>query len=271
MKISIVTLSFNQAKYLRESINSVLDQSYQDWELIIIDPGSTDSSRDIALHFAEKDSRISLLFEADKGPSDGLNKGFHRATGQIIGCLNADDYYMPGTFNQVVRAFNRFSRADCIYSHGLISKSGKLVFQSSDKFTTKRYFSNRGLVLQQATFFRNSKLIQSGVNFNLRNRTSWDGEFLVDLATNGGIFKKVFGNWGVFRIYDDSITGSGRLEAQAELDHLRMLDSQVSKGFHFSLLDKIFLKFRFYSVYRRLRNLLLKSYWHFYSRLNNPA
>lgn len=271
MKISIVTLSFNQVEYLEESINSVLNQSYQDWELIIIDPGSTDSSREVALGFAERDSRINLVFETDQGPSDGLNKGFLRATGQVIGCLNADDYYLPGTFNQVARAFKRYSNADCIYSHGLICKSGKLSFQSSDKFTTKRYFSNRALVLQQATFFRNSDLIQGGINFNLRNRTSWDGEFLVDLATSGGIFKKVFGNWGVFRIYDESITGSGRLEVQAESDHLRMLDNQLSKGLHFSFVDKIFSKIPIYSIYRRLRNLLLKSCWYVYSRFNNLA
>ena len=115
MKISIVTLSFNQAIYLEECINSVLKQSYGNWELIIIDPGSTDSSREIAEKFANLDPRISLVFEKDNGPSDGLNKGFKKATGEVVGCLNSDDFYNQGTFSEVASAFTKYVDSDCIY------------------------------------------------------------------------------------------------------------------------------------------------------------
>jgi glycosyltransferase involved in cell wall biosynthesis len=261
MKISIVTLSFNQAMYLEESINSVLKQSYCNWELIIIDPGSTDSSREIAEKFANLDPRISLVFEKDNGPSDGLNKGFKKATGEVVGCLNSDDFYNQGTFSEVVSAFTKYVDADCIYSHGMILKSGKLRFQSADRFNVNRYFTNRGLVIQQSTFFRNSRMIQGKVLFNVENRTSWDGEFLVDLASIGANFRKVRGNWGVFRIYDESITGSQRLQIQTRQDHSRILKQQVMHGFKLSILDKMLMKFKFYSAYRRVRNHLIYFIW----------
>ena len=261
MKISIVTLSFNQAIYLEECINSVLKQSYGNWELIIIDPGSTDSSREIAEKFANLDPRISLVFEKDNGPSDGLNKGFKKATGEVVGCLNSDDFYNQGTFSEVASAFTKYVDADCIYSHGMILKSGKLRFQSSDRFNVNRYFTNRGLVIQQSTFFRNSRIIQGKVLFNVENRTSWDGEFLVDLASIGANFRKVRGNWGVFRIYDESITGSQRLQIQTRQDHSRILKKQVMHGFKLSILDKMLIKFKFYSAYRRVRNHLVYFVW----------
>jgi glycosyltransferase involved in cell wall biosynthesis len=261
MKISIVTLSFNQAIYLEECINSVLNQSYSDWELFIIDPGSDDSSREIAKKFANIDPRITLIFERDNGPSDGLNKGFKRASGEIVGCLNSDDFYNQGTFSEVAKAFTKYVEADCIYSHGMILKSDQLRFQSSDRFSVNRYFSNRGLVIQQSTFFRNSELIQDRIKFNVENRTSWDGEFLVDLASMGANFKKVRGNWGVFRIYEGSITGSQRLQIETRKDHSRMLKQQVLNGLKFSIFEKMILKFKFYSVYRRVRNHLVYFSW----------
>jgi glycosyltransferase involved in cell wall biosynthesis len=227
------------------------------FELIIVDAGSTDTSREIASEFASLDPRVKLIFEKDKGPADGLNKGLSMASGAIVGCLNSDDFYLPGIFRQVVWEFLSHPDVDCIYSHGLILQNGKLRFQSSDKFDVARYFSNRGLVLQQSTFFRLSTLKFNQISFNPANKTSWDGEFLVDLARSGGKFRRVLGKWGVFRIYDESITGSGKFRGLAELDNKRILKVQESLGFKMSLVGKILLRVRLFSLYRRFRNVLL--------------
>lgn len=256
IKISILTLSYNQGQYLAEAIESIQKQNYPNWELLIIDPGSSDNSREIATEYSIKDSRINLLFENDEGPADGLNKGLGWITGDILGCLNSDDFYQNNVFNQVVDFFNRYSFADCIYSHGMILKDGGMSFQSSDSFSIKRYFSNRGLVMQQSTFFRVSSLSKLKITFNKHNKSSWDGEFLVDLAAKGGVFKKVSGNWGVFRIYAESITGSSRLKSLALQDNLRMLNRLEMSKFHVSMGSKLFMKSRIYSVYRLFRN-----YW----------
>ena len=92
MKISIVTVSFNQADYLEQAIRSVVEQDYSDIEYIVVDAGSTDGSREII----ERDRIATVVFEPDREPADGLNKGFARATGDIFGYINADDAYLPG-------------------------------------------------------------------------------------------------------------------------------------------------------------------------------
>ena len=73
MKISVVTISFNQAKFLRECIDSVLNQDYHEIEYIVVDPGSTDGSKKIIDSYGDK---IIKYYEKDYGPADGLNKGF---------------------------------------------------------------------------------------------------------------------------------------------------------------------------------------------------
>ena len=94
MKLSIVTISFNQADYLEEAMVSILEQDYDDIEYIIVDAGSTDGSRDIIERY--RDRIAVVVLEPDEGPADGLNKGFARASGDIYGYLNADDAFLPG-------------------------------------------------------------------------------------------------------------------------------------------------------------------------------
>ena len=74
MKVSIVTISFNQAEYLERTLRSVIDQDYEDIEYIVVDPGSTDGSRTIIERYRTRITHI--LLEPDKGAADGLNKGF---------------------------------------------------------------------------------------------------------------------------------------------------------------------------------------------------
>lgn len=261
MKISIVTISFNQIDYLEDCIKSVRDQNHSNWELIVVDPGSTDGSRDLALRYSNLDSRISTVFESDNGPSHGLNKGFLRATGEVIGCLNSDDLYLDNTFSQVVRAFERLKDVGCIYSHGMILNNGVLRFQSSDKFNARRYFSRRGLVLQQSTFFRRELLLGKGIIFNEDNRTCWDGEFILDLISSGIKFKKVFGNWGVFRIHAGSITGSQRLKERTSEDHKKILAKAKLNGLELDWVDHSLLRVPVFSLFRRIRNRVLFFFW----------
>ena len=102
MKISIVTISYNQEKYLRECIESILNQKDCELEYIVVDPGSTDGSRELIESYGD---RILHVFERDNGPADGLNKGFAKATGDIYGFINSDDYLLPQALHHISQFF----------------------------------------------------------------------------------------------------------------------------------------------------------------------
>jgi glycosyltransferase involved in cell wall biosynthesis len=102
-KISIVTPSFNQGKYIEETIRSVLLQNYPNLEYIIIDGGSTDDTVEIIKKY---ESWITYwVSEPDRGQSHAINKGLEKCTGEIFNWLNSDDYYYPDTFFHVATSF----------------------------------------------------------------------------------------------------------------------------------------------------------------------
>jgi len=101
MKISIITHSFNQGKFIEKNIKSILDQNYPNFEHIIVECGSTDDTVEIL----KKYSHLKWVTEADEGQADALNKGLKMATGEFIGWLNSDDYYLPNAFNIVSETY----------------------------------------------------------------------------------------------------------------------------------------------------------------------
>ncbi|MEM7044604.1 MAG: glycosyltransferase family 2 protein [Pseudomonadota bacterium] len=205
MKISIVTLSFNQAPFLESAIRSVVDQQGVDLDYIVVDPGSNDDSREIIGRY---DSQIGqTVFERDDGPADGLNRGFARATGDIYGFLNADDVLRPGALAEVARAFERDPEADVISANGhIIDADGAPVRRIySDRFSLWGYLYGGVVLLQQSTFFRASAFEAAG-GFNVDNRTCWDGELWLDIALAGRRFQRASGFWSGFRVYDGTVT-----------------------------------------------------------------
>ncbi|MBN8575713.1 MAG: glycosyltransferase [Cytophagales bacterium] len=106
-KISIVTPSFNQGHYIEETIRSVVMQGYPNLEYIVIDGGSTDDTVGIIKKY---ESKITYwVSEKDNGQTHAINKGFERATGDILAYLNSDDVYMPYTLRLVAELFSEFS------------------------------------------------------------------------------------------------------------------------------------------------------------------
>ena len=209
MKISMVTISFNQAKFLEKAIRSVIDQDYDDIEYIIVDPGSTDGSRQLIDSYRGKISKI--IFEPDQGPADGLNKGFSFATGEIFGFLNADDVLEPGALRQVAQFFVAHSDVDVVSGHAWVidSEGAKRRRFYSDRFSLWMAAYGASILAQQSTFFRADMFRQTG-GFNVGNRSAWDGELFVDMGIMGARFSLVPEFWSQFRIHDEGITGSGR-------------------------------------------------------------
>lgn len=211
MKVSIVTISLNQAPYLERSMRSILDQNHTDIEYIVVDPGSTDGSRAIIDRYR---GRIAhTILEPDNGPVDGLNGGFARASGDICGYINSDDALLPGAVRHVITAFERNPAADLIYGHGCYVDEGDRVLR---RFRSTPFYL-RGCpygsinIMQQATFFRRRAFRDVG-GFNRDNRTCWDFELCVDFALRGKRLVRVNDYLGLFRIHAGSISGSGRAD-----------------------------------------------------------
>ena len=125
-KISIVTPSFNQGAYLEKTIRSVLLQGYPNLEYIIIDGGSSDQSVDVIKKYEQWiDFWVS---EKDRGQSHAINKGLAKTSGELLGWLNSDDYYLPGALFKIARAYLEDTSAGAIYGQGhLVDETGAII------------------------------------------------------------------------------------------------------------------------------------------------
>ena len=227
-KISVVTISYNQAPYLDECIRSVLDQDYPDIEYIVVDPGSTDDSRNVIQRYSNRIQKIIL--EPDHGPADGLNKGFAQATGDIFYYLNSDDRLAPGTFTFVSDFFASHPSIDILCGAiRIIDENGRpsLRKRTSDLFRMADYAQGISTVCQQATFFRRTAFHKAG-GFNVENRISWDGELLIDFSLAGCQYETVGKVLGDFRIYSSSISGSKEYLEKMLREHRRLYDKMAS-------------------------------------------
>lgn len=118
--------SYNQAQFLEEAVRSVLDQEGAAVELIVLDPGSTDGSRDLLLRLGtEYGQRLRLVFEPDSGQSDAINRGMSMARGRTLAYLNSDDRFRPGAL-ALVAPFLQGDRPAWLYGRaGMIDGAGR--------------------------------------------------------------------------------------------------------------------------------------------------
>src|SRR4029077_2997439 len=103
--VSVLLTNYNYAPFLGEAIESILAQTYQNFELVICDDGSTDSSREILERYRSRDSRIKAVYKVNGGQSLALTAAFHKSTGEILCFLDADDVFLPDKLRMVVNAF----------------------------------------------------------------------------------------------------------------------------------------------------------------------
>ena len=160
--VSIVTPSFNQARFLEETIRSVLDQDYPRLEYIIVDGGSTDGSLEIIRRYADR--LAWWVSEPDQGQTDAINKGFARASGEILAWLNSDDTYLPHAMSEAAAYLQSHPEVGMVYGDAnLVDETGRMLGPFPARQTDYRRL-RRGYVHipQQAAFFRASLWRQVG-------------------------------------------------------------------------------------------------------------
>jgi hypothetical protein len=155
--VSIITPSYNQASYLEQTILSVLNQDYQRIEYIVIDGISTDGSVDIIRKYESK--LAYWVTEKDDGQADAINKGFARATGEIVAWLNSDDYYLPGAVSAAVTVFDQNPDVVLVYGNMLaVDENGKTFNTLTYKQLTLEDLLCFQIIGQPAVFMRRSVL-----------------------------------------------------------------------------------------------------------------
>jgi cellulose synthase/poly-beta-1,6-N-acetylglucosamine synthase-like glycosyltransferase len=217
--VSIVTPSYNQGRYLDETIQSVLTQDYARIEYLVIDGGSTDSSREIIQGYSDR--LAYWVSEPDYGQAHAINKGLSRAKGSVLAWLNSDDAYLPGAVQQAVNALIAHPEHDLAYANcDYVDAAGRHLqtLQAWD-FVPRRLVTGIPLVIQPASFFRRRALDRAG-GLDESLRYLMDHDLFVRMVLAGLTFWKVDDVWARFRLHSTSKTQSQWIGFNLELQQI---------------------------------------------------
>lgn len=184
MKISMITVCFNSEKTIEDTLKSVLNQSYKDYEYIIVDGKSKDKTLDIIKKYEKKfNSKLKYISEKDRGLYDAMNKGIKMCTGDIIGIINSDDVIADNqVFKKVVDTFEK-EKADGVYSNLLIKD------ENLDKvvrtFISGKGNYKKGFYPPHPTLYLRKEVYNEIGYFNLNYRIAADYDFMLRVMKSG--------------------------------------------------------------------------------------
>lgn len=244
VKFSIITPSFNQGRFLTDCIESVLAQSGVEVEHIVTDAGSTDETLEVLSRY----DHLKWTSEKDDGMSDGINKGFLKATGDWLMWLNCDDYLLPGALEKVAAFIRANPSADVVH--------GDCVYIREDKTVMRRKYDTPvdewdlllvGCIIPSTSAFYRREIIAAGHLLDLSYRNCMDWEYYLRLFRGGYKFAYLPDALAHFRWYEDSTTQKHwqrmideGLQAQREHIELRRLPGVMKSGSVLRLLRKVF-------------------------------
>lgn len=208
-KVSIVTPTYNSEQFIAETINSIIDQTYTNWELILVDDCSTDTTLKIIQPFLEQNPNIRVLKNAtNQGAAISRNKGIKNATGDYIAFLDADDLWLPEKLGTQLQFMQKENIDVCFSSYTLIDEASKplnklvkaLPILSYDKLLKSNYVGN-------LTGIYCSKTLGKITSPNLRKRQDWL-LWLATIKASGKAAKSIEKPLALYRIREGSMSSN---------------------------------------------------------------
>lgn len=181
-KVSIIIPTYNRAKYLPEAIDSVLNQTYKDFEIIVVDDGSTDNTKMVLTAYGDK---IRYIYKANGGPSSARNFGVMKSTGAYIAFLDSDDLWLPEKLELQIAYLDKKNDFSAVFTDCEWVRDGNLIRVSN----FRKYRPSDGFVLKEtirnpcaAQSFLLKREVFNSVLFNETLRIGEDCEFILRLA-----------------------------------------------------------------------------------------
>lgn len=251
--VSIVTPSFNCARYIEETIRSILDQDYPKIEYIIVDGASQDNTVEILQKYNE---RIQWISESDKGMYDAINKGFTMAKGEILTYINADDlYYSKGAVRNIVNEFMKKPSVDFVFGHcAFIDVTGKVLYIYKAPFFNRTIaLAYSRIIFHQPTCFWRKR---AHIPFDSNLKLCGDSKFFLHLCRNytGKNSNRTIAK---FRVREDSIAFKNKERMTKENDQVfGRSDSEWKIPFLLKTFDIIYIRI-ILNLRANIRRLLL--------------
>ena len=213
---------YNQAKFIGETIDSVLSQNYQSLEYIVVDGASVDGSTEIVERY-----RPSLAwFEtgADAGQANAINKGMAHANGDVLAWLNGDDLLLPGAIEYIAHFFEQHPEVDVVYGHRVVINSesldiGRWILPAHDH----EVLSWADYVPQETLFWRRRIWERVGARIDESFHFALDWDLLVRFRDAGARFKRLPRFIGAFRVHpEQKTTKEIGTKGAVEMDRIRL-------------------------------------------------
>ncbi len=257
LKISIITIVYNREKTIKDTINSVLNQTYKNIEYIIIDGKSTDSTLNIVNSYKDKISKI--ISEKDDGLYDALNKGINLATGDIIGFIHSDDFYIDNfVIEKVANEFKK-NNPDTLFADLVYIKD-----ENKEKihryYSAKNFTPNKlkyGLMPPHPTFFVKKEVYQKYGLYKTDYKIAGDFEMITRLLLVNKLSFSYLNTPLVKMRLGGISTSSFKQRLKTNKEVLRALKENGIKANHLSILKKYptkikeLLKAKFYNLIRK--------------------
>jgi glycosyltransferase involved in cell wall biosynthesis len=218
--------AYNGERYIANSINSVIDQAYQDWELIVVDDGSTDRTREIVLQFQEKDGRIKYIYQQNCGQGRARNTGIRSATGEVIAFLDQDDLWMSNKLELQTGIMSE-TNVDVIFSDGYLFKDDDIddesrCFEIQEGRFQHREMLNRLFIINRipvlTAVVRKKAVEDIGlIDEDLAIKNCDDYDLWIRLAENGASFFGMSEKLARYRLHQNQASNNKARSLKAEL------------------------------------------------------